>query len=76
LAFSIRELNNAEQYTATLYVNNNPTTFTAVIPDGSIDYKVISFGNVILNQLDLITIKITFDNGALNNGVCATLIVN
>ena len=76
MAFNIRELSNPTSYTATLYVNNNPTTFIAVIPDGSINYGIISTGNVMLNELDLLTIKITFANGALSNGTCVTLIVN
>jgi hypothetical protein len=38
--------------------------------------QVISFGNIVLNQLDLITIKVNFEKGALSNGLCATLIVN
>jgi len=76
MAFNIRELSQATSYTARLYVNNNPTSFTAVIPDGSVSYGIISPGNITLNQLDLITIKITFANGALNNGACITLITN
>jgi hypothetical protein len=76
LAFNIRELAQNKSYTATLFINNEETVFKAVIPNGSTSYKVIYNGAIALGQLDLISIKITYDNGgALSNGACASLVV-
>ena len=76
MAFSIRQLSNVTSYMVTLFVNGIPTSFTAIILNGSTSFSAVSTGNVILNQLDLITLKITFSGSALNNGACATLITN
>lgn len=74
MAFSIRELSKSASYTATLYVNGSATLFKAVIPDGSTSFSVNASENIQLNQLDIITIQISFDGGALNNGACVTLL--
>jgi len=74
LVFSIRELANATPYTATLFVNGIATVFDAVIPDGATSFSVSSNNSIQLNQLDLITIHITYSGGALSNGACATLL--
>jgi hypothetical protein len=77
LAFSIRELSSAIPYTATLYINGIDSGFSATILDGSVNYGVITIGTVILNNLDLISIYLSYPSsgGALNNGICATLTV-
>jgi hypothetical protein len=73
-AFSIRELGNAVPYTATLYVNGAITSVQAIIPDGSVNYSITTPISFNLSTLDLITIQITFQNGALSNGACITLV--
>ena len=75
IAFSIRELAKAVPYNATLYVNGFASSLTCTIPDGSLNYKVVSSTNLTLSQLDHVSIYITFNNGALNNGACITLLL-
>lgn len=58
MKFSIRNLDADGQYTATLYINGNPSIISAVIIDGAAQYKVISNANQLLSELDQITIKI------------------
>lgn len=75
LVFSIRELSNAIPYTAILYINGVASSFSAVIPNGSTSYSIVSSGNVQLNQFDLISIYLSYNGGgALSNGMCATLL--
>ena len=75
LAFSIRELSRAISYKATIYVNGMPTAFSAVIPDGSTSYKIIATNSLALQALDQISIYLSYTGGgALNNGICATLL--
>jgi hypothetical protein len=75
LVFNIRELSKNIPYTATLYVNGSATSFIATIPDGSTSYKITVTNSITLNQMDLITLHIAFSSGALQNGACATLLV-
>jgi hypothetical protein len=53
IAFNIRKLANPEPYIVTLYVNNVATSATVVIPDGSLDFKILSTVFYQLNPLDL-----------------------
>jgi hypothetical protein len=76
IAFNIRKLADSVPYTVTLYVNDVDTSITAVIPDGSLDFKTLSTVSYQLNPLDLITFKIDFNAGALSDGVCITLCAN
>jgi hypothetical protein len=76
LAFNIRELAQNKSYTATLFINNEETAFKAIIPNGATSFKIKASGAIALAELDLISIKITYDNGgALSNGACASLVV-
>ena len=73
----MRELVRAGSYTATLIVNGAPSTFSVIIPDGSLNFSNINTANLQLNALDLVSIQITYTaSGALSNGVCATLIAS
>jgi hypothetical protein len=76
IAFSIRELANARPYTATLYVNGVASSLVATIPDGSTTTSIIKNGNVLLSPLDLVTIRVTWDGGALSRGVCISVSIN
>ena len=76
IAFSIRTLSNNVPYTATLYVNGYASSLSITIPDGSVNYKVVSNANIVLSQLDLVSIYISFNNGALSRGACITLVVS
>ncbi len=73
ISFIIRDLDQAGNYTATLYINGNPSIVSAVIIDGSVQFKVISNANQLLSELDEITIKITTPGGALSNGASVSL---
>ena len=75
IAFSIRELANNIPYTATLYVNGFASSLQCIISDGSINYKVVNSTNLVLSQLDMVSMYITFNKGALNNGAIITLVV-
>jgi hypothetical protein len=76
LAFNIRELATNNSYNATLYINNQPTTLFATIPNGTTSYKIKTNGNIALAELDFISIKITYSNGgASSNGACVSLVV-
>jgi hypothetical protein len=75
LAFSIRELANAIPYTATLYVNGVASVFSAVIPNGSTSFSIVTNSTIQLQQLDIVSIYLDYTGGgALSNGICATLI--
>ena len=77
IAFSIRELKNATPYTATVYVNGIMSNLSIVINDGSIKYNNINIHTVLqIQPLDLLSIQVSFANGALNNGVCISLIAS
>ena len=76
IAFSIRELAGAVPYTATLYVNGFASSLQCTIPDGSLNYKMVNSANLTLSQLDMVSIYITFINGALSNGACISLVVS
>ena len=71
--FSLRELVSNNSYTATVYVNNTPTALVATIPDGSVNYDITVNSNLQLNQGDLVSMFVTFNNGILQNGVALTL---
>lgn len=75
IAFSIRELSNNNEYSATLFVNGIQSVVNAVIPDGSSQYQIISNANTNLTQLDEITIKIQTNGGALSRGASISLSV-
>ena len=75
LIFSIRELASNNSYNATLSINNIDTSLVATIVDGSVSFNSSQVGNISINKFDLISIKITFQNGSLSNGSCATLII-
>ena len=74
MAFNIRELSSNVSYTAILYINGIASTLIAQISDGSVSFKIKVNSNIQLNELDLISIKVTFSNGALQNGACITLV--
>jgi hypothetical protein len=73
---SIKELSDNVAYTATLYVNGNSTNMNAVITDGSTQFSIVTNSNFQLNELDLISIKVEWQGGALSNGVTASLLCN
>lgn len=66
----------SQNYIATLYVNNVATNLIATISNGSVNYKILVEKEIELNSLDLISIKITFNNGALSKGVTCSLVVS
>ena len=73
ITFSIRELSKNVPYSATLIINGN-NNIQVVIPDGSITFSTLLIVNdIILNELDLITMQVIYDDGALQNGVCISL---
>jgi hypothetical protein len=74
--FSIKELSRNVEYTATLFVNGNSTNVNAVITDGSTQFSIVTNSNFQLNELDLISIKVEWEGGALNNGVTSSLLCN
>jgi len=78
IAFSIRKLSANISYTAILYVNGNPTPAVSIIPNGSTQYSILSDVDIVLNTLDLITIRIEYiaSGGALTDGVCVSLLAN
>ena len=74
IAFSIREYASAVPYTATLFVNNISTPIQAVIVDGSLSHKISNNSEqIILSELDQISVQVTFTNGALSRGACISL---
>jgi hypothetical protein len=76
LTFSIREPRDGI-YTATLFVNGNNSGLSCTINDGNDITYTNNNLSYTLNQNDLITLYITYtNNGALSNGVCATMVVN
>ena len=75
VAFTIRRFANNTSYTIKLYVNGIITSVNAIIVDGSTSYSVLNNVNYQLNALDIVTMQITFNNGALSDGACATLLV-
>jgi hypothetical protein len=46
------------------------------IPNGSTSFSASANNSFQLNALDLITIQLTYNGGALPNGACMTLIVS
>ena len=68
-----KELSNSVSYTATLYVNNNPTAFIVVIADGSVSFTNVANNVIALNAFDLISVHVQFSGGALTNGVTCAL---
>jgi len=48
----------------------------AVITDGSKQFSIVTNSNFQLNELDLISIKVEWEGGALNNGVTSSLLCN
>jgi hypothetical protein len=76
LTFSIREPRDGV-YTATLFVNGLNSGVSCTIMDGNNITSTNSNLSYTLNQNDLITLYVTYtNNGALSNGVCATMVVN
>ena len=76
LMLHLRNFSDKKQYTATLWINDSPSTLVAIIPAGISVKCVIGYGTIQLNSCDLITVQITYDNGgALADGVCASLVV-
>ena len=74
LGFSIRKPRLNVTYTATLYINGNPTSLSTKIIDGSTTISNIALGSVAINALDLISIHLEFsDKSVLDEGVCASL---
>ena len=71
--FSLRQLAAAVEYRAYIVVNNIVTSQYAIISDGSTNYKVSQPCLLQVSQLDLISIQIQYNNGALSNGVVITL---
>ena len=74
LAFSIRQAASAEQYNAVLNVNGVDTSFSAVLNGSLAPYAVVSFGNIELNPLDLISIHFKTNGDSLSRGACITLL--
>lgn len=77
LMLHVRNFSDKVQYTATLWINDSPSSLVVVIPAGVSVKCVIGYGNIQLNSCDLITVQITYPNGAgaLADGVCASLVV-
>jgi hypothetical protein len=78
LAFNIRHPTRGS-YTATLWVNGEPSSLSAFIPNGYSDVAVLGTGSVELQALDVISIRITFGSRCdheLSRGAAATLYVN
>jgi hypothetical protein len=73
LAFSIRQLGDNKSYTATLYVNGNPTDMSATIVNASATTWSLTEGSFLVQPGDLISARVTFNNGALPNGVCISI---
>ena len=77
LSFSIRKLSEKISYMITLFINGSPSSLFASINDGSQEISINQYTNIKLNCLDLISLQITFNsNDNLNNGICATLVIN
>jgi hypothetical protein len=77
IAFSIRGFASYGSYTATLWVNDVPTSLVAVIPDGCTSISAIGLGSVPLTALDLISVRITFgcrNSRELCRGVAVTIL--
>jgi hypothetical protein len=75
--FNIREIQaQGGAYTATLYINGNPSILIATINDSSTQISVAVSSSLQLNQFDLLSIRLSSPNGALNNGACASIIVS
>lgn len=76
LMLHLRNFSDKKQYTATLWINDSPSSLVAIIPSGVSVKCVIGYGAIQLNSCDLITVQITYDNGgALSDGLCASLVV-
>jgi hypothetical protein len=73
MAFSIRQLGDNKSYTATLYVNGTATGLFAVIENGSLNTWTLTEGSLLVQPGDLISVKVTFNNGALPNGVAISI---
>jgi hypothetical protein len=75
IAFTIRELSQNNEYSATLYINGLQSALNAVIIDGSSQFQIISNANINLTQLDEISVRIQTNGGALAKGVSVSLLV-
>jgi hypothetical protein len=73
MAFSIRQLGDNKSYTATLYVNGTETGMSATIVNGATSTWSLTEGSLLVQPGDLISVKVTFNNGALPNGVAISL---
>ena len=74
IAFSIRELSLPINYTATIYINGNPTNSSATIINGSQKTGALVDTELIVGQLDLISIRITYPGeNSLYYGASITL---
>jgi hypothetical protein len=77
IAFSIRGFASHGSYTATLWVNDVPTSLVAVIPDGCMSISAIGIDAIPLSALDLISVRITFgcrNSRELCRGVAVTIL--
>jgi hypothetical protein len=73
MVFSIRQLGDNKTYTATVFVNGTATAMTATIVNGSLNTWSLTEGSLLVQPGDLISVKVTFNNGALPNGVSISL---
>lgn len=77
IGFSIIEPIDNQEYTATLYVNNKPTTTNVILTQCNKTKKIIKHVSYNINCLDYISIKINYPNDIiLNNRICISLILN
>jgi hypothetical protein len=78
LMLHLRNFSDKKRYTATLWINDSPSTLTTFIPEGVSVKCATGYGTIQLNSCDLITIQITYtsgNGGALVEGVSASLVV-
>jgi len=77
LGFSIRKPRLNATYTATLYINGNPTSLSTKIINGSTSISNIVLGTVAISALDLISIYFeSSDKSDLTDGICASLAIS
>ena len=69
LGFSIRKPRQNTTYSATLYINGNPTLLKTQIIDGSTSISNITLGSIPINALDLISIHLEFSDKSILNDV-------
>ncbi len=75
LAFSINKLQQKQPYVATLYINNTASNLNSIILDGSTNHKVITYWELDIKCLDILSLCITFPNGTLNYGITSSILV-